>query len=62
MMCGCDGELLNEFCKWAFENHVGRYNALCPKEFTSANDVYNMMTKPLADLMRCIGFVCEYYL
>ena len=47
---GVTDEMLKEFCKWAFENHVGRYNALCPKEFTSANDVYNMMTKPLADL------------
>ena len=43
-------EMLQELTKWMSENHLDRYNLLCPKEFTCAEDIYGMMTKPLAEL------------
>mmetsp|Transcript_9220 Transcript_9220/g.15376 ORF Transcript_9220/g.15376 Transcript_9220/m.15376 type:complete len:95 (+) Transcript_9220:2-286(+) len=43
-------DMLKEFTEWMFANHIARYNALSPKEFTSAEDIYGMMTKPLEEL------------
>ena len=43
-------EMLKEFTQWGFDNHTARYNTLCPREFESSDDIYNMITKPLADL------------
>ena len=39
-------EMLKELTTWMFENNSARYNNLSPKEFTSAEDIYGMMTKP----------------
>ena len=43
-------EMLKEFSQWGFDNHIARYNTLCPREFESSDDIYDMITKPLADL------------
>ena len=43
-------EMLLEFTQWMFDNHNARYTVLSPRKFESAEDMYNMMTKPLKDL------------
>ncbi|KAL9189812.1 hypothetical protein ACHAXT_009487 [Thalassiosira profunda] len=43
-------ELLRQFTDWMFKNHLERYNELSPREFTCVEDIYGMMTKPLAEL------------
>ncbi|KAL7530826.1 hypothetical protein ACHAXR_005727 [Thalassiosira sp. AJA248-18] len=43
-------EMVKEITQWMFENNLARYNALSPKAFTSAEDIYGMMTKPLDQL------------
>jgi hypothetical protein len=43
-------EMLKELTQWMFENNLQRFNNLSPKEFESVEDIYGMMTKPLADL------------
>eukprot|EP00571_Detonula_confervacea_P007665 CAMPEP_0172321242 /NCGR_PEP_ID=MMETSP1058-20130122/42794_1 /TAXON_ID=83371 /ORGANISM="Detonula confervacea, Strain CCMP 353" /LENGTH=401 /DNA_ID=CAMNT_0013036695 /DNA_START=150 /DNA_END=1355 /DNA_ORIENTATION=- len=43
-------EMLKELTQWMFENNLERFNSLSPKEFESVEDIYGMMTKPLADL------------
>jgi len=43
-------EMVKEFTQWMFDSSLKRYNTLSPKEFTTVDDIYGMLTKPLADL------------
>ena len=47
---GVTESMLREFAHWMFENHIGRLDALCPRSFRNADDIYGMLTKPLSDL------------
>jgi hypothetical protein len=43
-------DMLRELATWMFENHLERFNILCPRKFTCVEDIYGMMTKSLDDL------------
>ncbi len=43
-------DMLRELTTWMYDNHLERYNVLCPRKFTCVEDIYGMMTKSLDDL------------
>lgn len=43
-------DMLRELATWMFENHLERFNVLCPRKFTCVEDIYGLMTKSLDDL------------
>ncbi|KAL3806914.1 hypothetical protein ACHAXA_000390 [Cyclostephanos tholiformis] len=43
-------DMLMEFAQSLFDNHIQRLNVLSPRSFHSVEDIYGMLTKPLADL------------
>lgn len=43
-------DMVRELTTWMFDNHLERYNVLCPRKFTCVEDIYGMMTKSLDDL------------
>ncbi|KAL3802410.1 hypothetical protein HJC23_007235 [Cyclotella cryptica] len=43
-------EMLKEFSRWEFDNHIARLNQLSPKEFRTADDIYGMLAEPLEKL------------
>ncbi|KAL7524855.1 hypothetical protein ACHAWF_001111 [Thalassiosira exigua] len=47
---GVTDEMLKEMTEWMATNHLQRYNNLSPRKFGNAGEIYEMMTKPLADL------------
>jgi alcohol dehydrogenase class IV len=47
---GVTDDMLREFSKWEFENHIDRINQLSPKELKSSDDIYGMLSAPLESL------------
>ena len=42
---GVTDVMLREFTVWMYENHLARYNTLNPRKFTSADDLFDLLTK-----------------
>ena len=47
---GVTDDMLKDFSKWEFENHLARINQLSPKEFGTAENIYTMLSEPLENL------------
>ena len=47
---GVTDAMLKEFSQWEFENNLPRINQLSPKELTSAEDIYGMLSEPLENM------------
>jgi hypothetical protein len=43
-------DMILEFARYLFDNHIDRINSLSPRTFHTTEDIYGMLTKPLADL------------
>jgi alcohol dehydrogenase class IV len=47
---GVTEDMLREFSKWEFAQHIDRINQLSPKRLESPDDIYGMLSTPLESL------------